>query len=333
MSVRARTRLRASPVLKSIGTASPVLRRAAPAGALHRIRVGGVPEHFNTPWHTAEMRGCFAAAGLDVAWTDFPGGTGAMNAALRGGEIDVALALTEGLVADLHRGNPSKLLGTYVSSPLTWGVHVPAGSALESMTDLDDARYAVSRPGSGSHLMACVDRHARGLAPTPPLEVVGDLAGARAALSDGSASAFMWEKYTTKHLVDSGEWRRIGEVPTPWPCFSIAARDEAIASSGAELLSMLGVVRGEARRLAASADIASIIGIMYEQREPDVAEWLRGVRWSCEPVVSHATLAHVMGALVDAGVLEAAELRAPADLVASLAADGDPAADPVRVAW
>ena len=51
-----------------------------------------------------------------------------MTKALRDESIDVAILLTEGIVADLHRGNPSKIVGTYVGTPLTWGVHVPAGS-------------------------------------------------------------------------------------------------------------------------------------------------------------------------------------------------------------
>ena len=139
-------------------TASTMRRAyaAAPAAALKRLRVGGVPEHFNTPWHTAHARGAFEDAGLDIEWREFPGGTGAMTKALREGSVDVALALTEGLVADQHRGAPYSLLGTYVSTPLTWGVHVAADSAARSMSDLDDARYAVSRVGSGSHLMAQV---------------------------------------------------------------------------------------------------------------------------------------------------------------------------------
>ena len=78
---------------------------------------------------------------------------------------------------DLHRGNPSKLIGTYVASPLTWGAHVRQSSPLQSMADVDGATFGVSRMGSGSHLMACVDAHARGRGP-PTLEVVGSLDGA-----------------------------------------------------------------------------------------------------------------------------------------------------------
>lgn len=291
---------------------------------LTRLRVGGVPEHFNTPWHTAASKGRFVERGLNVEWTDFPGGTGAMAKALREGEIDVALALTEGLVMDLHRGNPSKLLGTYVASPLTWGVHVGASSRLQSMADLDGgATFAVSRMGSGSHLMACVDAHVRGVAP-PPLEVVGTLDGARIALRDGIADVFMWEKYTTKYLVDALEWRRIGEVPTPWPCFSIAATDAALAQSGGALIDMLDVVRAEAAELRASADRATTIGLMYAQDPADIEEWLASVRWCAKPVVSHAMLDEVMAMLVAAGVLQRDELRPADTLVSALTRDADP---------
>lgn len=112
---------------------------------LHTFRVGGVPEHFNTPWHTAAASGRFSREGVEVEWKEYPGGTGAMTKALRAREVDVAILLTEGVVADLHRGSDAKLLGTYVSTPLNWGVHVGAQSALTSMAQVQEqgARYAI----------------------------------------------------------------------------------------------------------------------------------------------------------------------------------------------
>lgn len=300
------------------------LRRAA--GALHRVRVGGVPEHFNTPWHTCVAKGLFHAAGLDVQWTDFAGGTGAMTRAMREGKIDIAIALTEGLVADMHNGSRTKLIGTYVSTPLTWGVHVSNSSSLQSLADLDEnARYAVSRMGSGSHLMACVDAYHRGLdVGRLNYEVVGHLDGARLALQESRADVFMWEKYTTKFLVDSGEWRRIGEVPTPWPCFSIAATEQALNSSGGQLCRMLDIVREEADALVASKSYAATIGLMYGQHEADVEEWIAGVRWSCKPIVSLQTLQQIMNALVGASVLSKDQLMEPSQLLSSFTHDGDP---------
>merc|ERR1719393_696282 len=91
-----------------------------------------------------------------------------MTKALRDGSIDVAILLTEGIVADIHRGCPAKLLGTYVSTPLTWGVHVHQSSPLQSLSEVDHEvhKYAVSRMGSGSHLMACVQAQRRGRQPS-----------------------------------------------------------------------------------------------------------------------------------------------------------------------
>jgi hypothetical protein len=40
------------------------------------LRVGGVPEHFNYPWHIAQSRGLFDKHGVDVQWTDVKEGTG-----------------------------------------------------------------------------------------------------------------------------------------------------------------------------------------------------------------------------------------------------------------
>src|SRR5690606_33442108 len=92
------------------------------------LNIGGVPEHFNLPWHLAIERGDFTSAGIDLKWTDYPGGTGAMCTDLRNGKIDLAVVLTEGMVADIAKGNPSHIIQLFVKSPLIWGIHVPAAS-------------------------------------------------------------------------------------------------------------------------------------------------------------------------------------------------------------
>lgn len=86
-----------------------------------KIRIGGVPEHFNLPWHLAIEDGMFASQGIELEWIDFPEGTGAMNKALRDKEIDLAVILTGGIIKDIAAGNPSKILQLFVSSPLQWG--------------------------------------------------------------------------------------------------------------------------------------------------------------------------------------------------------------------
>ena len=143
-----------------------------------------------------------------------------MAADLRRGELDLAVLLTEGIVTELHHHDHSKILATYVRTPLTWGVHVHNSSTCHDVAALHKAeggaRFAVSRMGSGSHLMAAVDARSRGVDPASlQYEVVGSLQGARQALAEGQAAAFMWEKFTTKPLVDSGEWRHSNPSSSP----------------------------------------------------------------------------------------------------------------------
>ena len=104
----------------------------------------------------------FEAEGIELEFIEFRDGTGAMTQALRDKEIDMALLLAEGCVADLLNGNPSRMVKIFVESPLVWGIHVAGDSDLHSVEQIRGCRYAISRLGSGSHLMAIVDASLRG---------------------------------------------------------------------------------------------------------------------------------------------------------------------------
>jgi hypothetical protein len=111
-----------------------------------KLRVGGVPEHFNLPWHLALEARRFEPLGLRIAWQDYPGGSGAMATALRDGELDAALLLTEGAIAAIAEGAPFKIASLYTDSPLVWGIHVPAVSRLRAERD-QSARLGVAVDG------------------------------------------------------------------------------------------------------------------------------------------------------------------------------------------
>jgi hypothetical protein len=88
-------------------------------------------------------------------------GTGALLTMLKKGEVELIVALTEGLVAgfpltpshstplhstlphhyahlkqDICQGSDVKLLGTYVESPLCWAISAGKNSAINSVEDL-----------------------------------------------------------------------------------------------------------------------------------------------------------------------------------------------------
>ncbi len=124
------------------------------------LKLGGVPEHFNLPWRLALESPELADSHLE--WEDQPGGTGEMLAKLGSGDLDVVSILTEGTVAAIDKGLPITMVQVYVSSPLQWGVFVPASSDIVTEDELEGVRVAISRFNSGSHLMAFIQAKQHG---------------------------------------------------------------------------------------------------------------------------------------------------------------------------
>lgn len=248
---------------------------------MRTLRVGGVPEHFNLPWHLAMEDGDFEYDRLKIEWVSFPGGTGAMNAALRNNEIDVAIILTEGIIKDIIAGNPTKIVQTYVHSPLIWGIHVAADSSYKSVKELKGTKVAVSRMGSGSHLMAIINAEKQNWnTKSLEFEIVGDIDGAIKALSEDTAQYFMWERFTTKPLVDKGIFRKVGECPTPWPCFVIAVRDEVLKNQRDAVREMLKVINTKTISFKEVPEIDLLLAERYDQKVEDIREWLEITSWS-----------------------------------------------------
>ena len=245
-----------------------------------KLNVAGVPEHFNFPWHTAIESGDFAKAGFEVNWTDFPGGTGAMMKSLRSGESDVAVVLTQGAVADILKDNPSRIVKTFVESPLSWGIHVPADSDIETVEQIQGRTYAISRQGSGSHLMSIVDAADRGWdSSSLKFEMVGGLEGARKAFTDGDAEVFFWEKATTDPFVQSGEFRLVGIRKTIWPAFVICVHEKILAAHGKELRTMFEVLIRHCQQLVADQDAVKRIADRYELDPHETEMWFSSTVW------------------------------------------------------
>ena len=119
------------------------------------IRIGGVPEHFNYLFTLAKERGLYEKYNVDVEFVIKKCGTGAMIESLKNKEVDMIVALTEGLVADITKGSNVRILGTYVQSPLCWAVSAGSQSEIHSVGDLKGGTFAISRYGSGSFNGIC----------------------------------------------------------------------------------------------------------------------------------------------------------------------------------
>lgn len=279
-----------------------------------RFRVHGVPEHFNLPWRLALEEGRFADAGVEVSWTDQPGGTGVLTARLADGEADLVTVLTEGIITAIANGLDAAIVGLWTSTPLLWGAHVAAGSERDGLDDLHDVRFAISRRGSGSHLMAEIVAADTGVElADEQLVVVGDIGGARAALAEGSADVFLWERFMTAPLVATGEFRRVAVVPTPWPGFVIAASRATLDADAPAVATIADIAGARAAELHADPSAAELIADRYGLEIADAAEWLELTDWAPVGPVEPELLDEVQSRLVSAGVLGHAVDRA--DLV------------------
>ena len=283
-----------------------------------RIRIGGVPEHFNYPWTLAKERGIFAKHGANVEFVIKKCGTGAMIEAVKNGEIDACVALTEGLVADASKGSDVRILGTYVASPLCWAVSVGANAAYSTIDDLRGKTFGISRYGSGSHLMALVLAQRRGWDREfwPKFKVIGNFTNLRASVNSGDTDAFMWETFTTKPFHDSGEVKRVGDITTPWPCFMVAALKSTVDLKLAGIRAALAAVHEAAQAFHAESDtMPAFIAKSYGLLPEDAASWYKGVDISAHRYVSAAAIETALGALIEADVLKDDTTTIPADVI------------------
>jgi ABC-type nitrate/sulfonate/bicarbonate transport system substrate-binding protein len=123
-------------------------------------------------------------------------------------------------------------------------------------------------------------------------EVIKNLDGAIKGLTKGDADYFMWEKFTTKPLVDDGVFRRIDNCPSPWPCFVIAVREEFIENNEEDLKTILDIINKTTKEFKSIPSIDKTIANRYEQELEDVQEWLSLTEWS-QNVIDKKTIKNV----------------------------------------
>lgn len=255
---------------------------------MKNFKIGGVPEHFNLPWYLTLKNKEYQQIGINLRWEDYHGGTGQMCKALRDGSIDMAVILTEGIIRDIIQGNDSKIVQVFVASPLIWGIHVAANADYETVSDLKGTKAAISRYGSGSHLMAYVNAERKGWDTETDLdfEVIKNLQGALEGLPEGKGDYFMWEKFTTKPFVDKGVFNLVGECPTPWPCFVIAVRNEVLKNDLEAVQAILKIINRTTLEFKDIPAIDRMIATRYDQQLEDVQKWLSLTEWSQEQLTA-----------------------------------------------
>jgi ABC-type nitrate/sulfonate/bicarbonate transport system substrate-binding protein len=273
-----------------------------------RFKIGGVPEHFNLPWRLAIEDGAFDDLGVQLHWSDMTGGTGQMIKGLQTGSLDIAVLLTEGITKSILEGLEAKILMVYVTSPLHWGIHVPFDSDITKVEQLKNKTFAISREGSGSHLMTYVKAHQEGWEKEDlSFNVVGDIYGGLWALQHNEAQGFLWEKYTTFPYTEQKKCRYIDEVVTPWPCFVIAARSDIMTEHETVLKEVCGIVHQKALELKQNEQASEIISWRYNLRLSQVKNWLTETNWNYTNTINLSDFEQVVAYLRELQLISAKE--------------------------
>lgn len=268
------------------------------------VKIAGVPEHFNLPWQLCIENGEFDEIGIDLQWTDIPEGTGKMCQMLRDKETDLAVILTEGIVKDIIAGNDCSIIQVYVQSPLIWGIHVAANSKYNSISDLENTKAAISRYGSGSHLMAYVNAKDHNWnTENIQFEIVNTIDGAVESLTNGASDYFMWERFMTKPLVDKGIFRRLGDCPTPWPSFVIVVRNEFLEANSQTVALILETINNTTLEFKDIPSIDRTLASRYNQQPEDIREWLKLTKWSQKPL-EEKVLNNIQNQLFDLKIID-----------------------------
>ena len=269
------------------------------------LKIGGVPEHFNYPWYLTLKNKKYQKYNINLRWEGFPGGTGDMCKALRSGDVDIAIILTEGIIKDIIDGNPSKILQTYVETPLIWGIHTNAKADFQTISDLKGKRIAISRYGSGSHLMAIVNAYNQGWdIDSLDFRVIKNLEGGIAALQNNEADYFLWEHFTTKPYVDQGIFKRIDDCPTPWPCFVVAVRDEILEQYPDEIKKILEIINHQNANFKSIPEISKTLSKRYQQQLEDIEKWLSITEWNHGEPITKEFITDIQNKLLEFNVIK-----------------------------
>jgi len=241
-----------------------------------------------------------------------------MIEAFNNNEIDVGIGLTEAWVAGLGKRFADEkgerpiqtyhITGKYTTSPLLWALSTGGKRTdIKSVQELKRKKVGISRYGSGSHIMSYVLADQQGWLEEgkAPFEFVvcGPFAPLREAVNSGKADFFMWEHFTSKKFYDNGELKRIGEIPTPWDGWHIAAHgvhaDPRIINTLLPALEK-GVEHFEKYK----EEAVELISTTMDYSKEDAEEWYKTVSFPKQPgTIDEAMIKKTFDLLKKAGVL------------------------------
>ncbi|CEQ41077.1 SPOSA6832_02757, partial [Sporobolomyces salmonicolor] len=309
--------------------------------AAPRLRIGFVREHFCSPLLQ------LAAKNSSIELVECPSGTGQVMTRLKNNEIDVAIALTESLIAGIAKKTAEfKLVGTYVTSPLNWAVIVGKCQGVEvsearRSTGREDRHLQDRKRQSGHGVGHGAERglgrrgrkgradRVRGSrhVQEPPRRSERRQGGSihvGALHDEGKATTLSLSlccsarTYAVRGIIQPylNEVRFIDYVPTPWHSWAIVASPATLSSSSPLLPTLQSFLPDLSASMhafdspaARASDSVEFIKAQFGYPEEDVRAWLDQVAYPKGEAheVSRAMVERTLDTLVKAGVLDPPE--------------------------
>jgi sulfonate transport system substrate-binding protein len=271
---------------------------------LSKLIIGGVDEAFNVPWKRIAQRQPLHNKGVEIQWTDFGGGTGQIMRALNSNEIQVAIVLTEGVVSDIYKNDQSRIFSSYVTSPLEWGVHVHENSPVSAVNEIKDKCIAISKFGSGSHLMAILNAYENGWNVNEiKFKEINNLTGGLDSLKKGEADVFFWEKHTTRSYLKPNQLKYIGSFKGPWGAFVVAVNNTLTSRDLENLNEIMKFVLEEASSFKLSHLSAPYITRFNNMDVVTAQSWLQSTRFATTVSLNQLEVLKVKEILFQSGIL------------------------------
>ncbi len=234
------------------------------------MRIGGIPEPFNFAWKLAIERGLLKG----VTWSDWPGGSGAVCEAIHKADLDAGIVLTEAAVWYPNQNEAFTVVMPFTLSPLHWGIYAPS---VAQPKDFFASKIAVSRLGSGSHLMVRVYAGQKGRDPKNMIFLPkGSFYAMYEAVMSGEADFFLWEKWYTRSFAGFGDLEEIDDFAAEWPSFVAVARQGFVA----QLEAAVKVVMDLISSLQVSGQLESVIIERFGFSSAAAKAWLGENRWN-----------------------------------------------------
>jgi len=243
---------------------------------------------------------------VNLNWVQCPPDAGAVVSMLSVGLVDMALMQTEDAVAHAAQGSPLRVCGTFVGSPRSWAIHVPAGSSISSGLDLRGCTLGMPDEKAGSLAVSvlgeCPDWAGVLYCPRRPFT---SIIRACDAMAKGVTRATVWECRAARHLVSAGEWVPVGHIPMPWPSLVlVASKDSLYAKAGAiRHFVHFAHTACEEFKTTKRDDATRFCAARYAMSTEEVHEFISETHWVCECEVDVETLGKPLAHLKRTGLV------------------------------